>query len=301
MLLLEEEAELQDARVDALIDRAERLGMFPEMAAKVRDVANDNGASAQDLERVISKDAPLTAKVLRVANSPYYGGRRVVTTLRHALVVIGFREATQLALAFAMTAREGASESARRLQVHGAKTAVVARELARHTRTIEPAEAFVAGMLHDFGALALMEIYGLPYEQIYSAGGKDMLRSERELTGVDHAELGEACLMRWRFARSTSLSIRNHHRPLVYPGFDGRPTFTGGRPRQRRRLDHGTDPARVRRLRVGGSTPGPPDERPPRPDGRPHRGGPRLDHPRDVERVVTQAPRRIRMDDASIS
>jgi HD-like signal output (HDOD) protein len=227
MLLLEEEAELQDARVDALIDRAERLGMFPEMAAKVRDVANDNGASAQDLERVISKDAPLTAKVLRVANSPYYGGRRVVTTLRHALVVIGFREATQLALAFAMTAREGASESARRLQVHGAKTAVVARELARHTRTIEPAEAFVAGMLHDFGALALMEIYGLPYEQIYSAGGKDMLRSERELTGVDHAELGEACLMRWRFARSTSLSIRNHHRPLVYPGFDGRPTFTG--------------------------------------------------------------------------
>jgi len=229
MVLLEEEDE-GSLLLDGFVKRAEKLGMFPELAMKVRDVINNPNASAQDLERAVSQDAGLTAQVLRLANSPFYGGRRTVTSVRHALVVMGFRDASHLALAQAMTSREPTSELARALVADGLRAAVVARELSRHTRAVEPSEAYVAGMLHDFGAVVLLEAFGDPYAAIIgdpTRHGAALLAAEREMTETDHCEVGEACFMAWHFARSTSLSTRFHHQPVAQASLDGWPTFCG--------------------------------------------------------------------------
>jgi HD-like signal output (HDOD) protein len=229
-MLLLEDAPTAGRLLDALIDAAERLGMFPEIAARVRDVARDPEASAQDLEEGIALDPALVARILRLANSPYYGGRRVVSTLRHALVVLGFRDAAQLALALAMAARDFERDLSRQVMRHGLQCAVIARELARHTRALDPAEAFVAGMLHDLGLLVMLEVYGDPYEAVVTdptLRGEALLAAERAGFGTDHAQVGEACLDRWRFAKSTALAVRHHHVPIEMAGLAGRPAFCG--------------------------------------------------------------------------
>lgn len=229
-MLLLDELEEENTALDGLVDRAEALGMFPEIAGEVRDLIGDNGASARDLEQVIGRDASLMAHILRTANAPAYGSRRVVTSLRHALVVLGFRDAAQISMAFAMMARDCTHPMAKVIVQHAEQTAIAAQNLARVTRSMEPAEAFVAGMLHDFGALVLIETFGTDYARVIGREGEAwpaQRAAERQVAGTDHCELAEACLMRWRFSRSTSLAIRNHHRPLAHAGFSDRPSFNG--------------------------------------------------------------------------
>lgn len=229
-MLLLEDVDDTDIAVDELVDAAEHLGMFPAIAREVRQLTQDPGASASDLENVVSRDVALTALLLRLANSPYYGGRRTVTTLRHAVVVIGFVDTCQMAIVFAMSSVDVRGEAAGEVMRHGARSGLVARELARHTRALEPSEAFVAGILHDLGSVVLLQTQGAEYEELVcrsGLSGSRLLRAERELVGVDHATLVERCLMRWRFSYSTTLAVRHHHQPLQHAGFDRRPAFCG--------------------------------------------------------------------------
>lgn len=227
-MLLLEETDVVDGVCDGLVEAAENLGMFPELARRIQGLTFNDRASISDLEAIVGRDVALTARILRLANSPYYGGRRTVTALRHALVAIGYVDAVQVSLALAMTSVTVRHPQSHVVMAHSARTAVIARELARHTRALEPPEAFVAGMLHDLGKVVLLEAVGKTYAAVLERPGlteSQRLAAEREVAHVDHAVLGEQCLKRWRFSCGTTLAVRNHHRPEMSAGFDGRPAF----------------------------------------------------------------------------
>lgn len=227
-MLLLEESDVVDGVCDGLVDAAENLGMFPEIARQIQQLSFKKMASIPDLEVIVSRDVALTARILRLANSPYYGGRRTVTALRHALVSIGYVDAVQISLALAMTSVLVRHPRSHLVMAHSARTAVIARELARHTRALEPPEAFVAGMLHDLGKVVLLEAVGQSYAEVLERPGltePERLAAERHLAHVDHAVLGEQCLKRWRFSCGTTLAVRNHHQPEMTHGLEGRPAF----------------------------------------------------------------------------
>lgn len=227
-MLLMEENDVEDGICDGLIDAAEHLGMFPEVARRIQQLTFKKTASIADLEAIVSRDVALTARILRLANSPFYGTRRTVTALRHALVAIGYVDATQVSLALAMTSTLVRHPLSHEVMSHSARTAVIARELARHTRALEPSEAFVAGMLHDLGKVVLLESIGQSYADVLQRPGLsdiERLAAERRVARVDHAVLGEQCLKRWRFSCGTTLAVRNHHQPEMAAGLNGRPVF----------------------------------------------------------------------------
>ena len=172
---------------------AESLGMFPRAALRIREVAARPTSSASDMEDAIGLEPALSARVLRLANSPFYGLRRSVGSIREAVFVLGHKAIQGLALSLAVLAVEGDESEERRCQWrHALGVAAAARRFSGFLPRGGGAEALVAGLLHDLGVNVLMEVYGvsevagLRWDALHP---ERPLRAEVERFGCDHASL----------------------------------------------------------------------------------------------------------------
>jgi putative nucleotidyltransferase with HDIG domain len=197
---------------------------LPPMAAigprAIRLLADDQ-ASATELARLLSSDPTMAAKILRIANSPFYGMAYRIKTIQHALLVIGLRATSSLVLAVTTwgvfrSSRLSSSQEAnrKRLLRHSVACGVGARLLAQGRYPI-PEEAFLAGLLHDLGKLVL--------ETCVSEGAAPVLERavevedhlpERNALGFDHQDVGAALLNHWGFPSTIVEAIQSHHQPL---------------------------------------------------------------------------------------
>lgn len=205
--------------LDALVDRVYELTPLPAIAMQVMRVAEDDRFSAYDLAAVISADQALTAKLLRLANSAYYGFSRRISTVRDAVVLLGFREVKSAATAAAlvdMTADRSNVQGPFSIDLfwgHAIACAVVADVIARETGMANIEEAFTAGILHDIGLLALSahdeRLPGL----VQRALGQNvrLIDLEREELGFTHADVGRRIAERWHFPPQLVDAIGLHH------------------------------------------------------------------------------------------
>ena len=194
--------------------RAEEVELFPAAAARILAVADDPDSSLMDLEAAVSSDPSLSAQILRIANSAFYGLSRRVGSLRQALFVLGFEATRNIALGLAVLARGGASGARRAVWRHSLRTGIIAHRAARHLRVDDAGELMVSGLLHDFGKLLMLELGGPPYgEALTTLLGSDeeRLTWERQLFGHDHATLGAACLEHWAIPGDICEAVRLHH------------------------------------------------------------------------------------------
>ena len=201
------------------LGRAEDINLFPRSALKIRTVVTSPSTSFEDLERAVSIDPALSAQVLKVANSPYFGVSRQIRDLRQALVLIGYEATRDLALALALlTLAKRESGPSSGLYDHSLSSALCARLLAEKACPELAGEAFVAGLLHDLGKLIGRLVHESDTEYPWAVRSDEAsLTLEAEVCGFTHAELGAACLERWNLGESTCHAIRNHHRPMADP------------------------------------------------------------------------------------
>ncbi|MEM7678166.1 MAG: HDOD domain-containing protein, partial [Myxococcota bacterium] len=186
----------------------------PKNALVIRRIVSDEASSFKDLEQAVSLDPALTANILKLANSPYFGVSRQINGLRQALILIGFEATRDLALALSLlSVPRLRAVGAEHLWQHSAATAALSRALAQHLAPTMAEEAFVAGLLHDVGKLirCLIQTPNAVFEQEPSTD--ESLLTERQRDGFDHAELGAACLEHWNLSDATCSAIRHHHRP----------------------------------------------------------------------------------------
>ena len=205
--------------LDKAVSRAEGLNVFPKSALKIRSVVSSTESTFGDLEGAVCLDPALSAQVLKVANSPYFGMSRQIRDLRQALVLIGYEATRDLALSLALLSlakRETGPAAA--LWQHSLGSGLVARLLAEASYPEMAGEAFVAGLLHDLGKLVGSLVHerddDYPWAEV---SDPDSLDLEVQRCGFDHAELGAACLEQWNLGPSTCTAIRDHHRPLANP------------------------------------------------------------------------------------
>ncbi len=198
--------------LESMLARVADLDLFPAQAARVQAVADDRGASLGDLERVVGTDPALSAALLRLANSAFFGLRRQVGDLRQAILVLGSRATRDLALALALSGLGRSQHPLRaRLWDQALRGATAARAIASFTHgAVNAGDAFVAALLRDLGRVLLLELEGDAYGDI-ERDGAGLLAVERAAYAVDHAELGAACLGRWGIPAATCAAVGAHH------------------------------------------------------------------------------------------
>lgn len=210
--------------------------LLPEVMRKVRQIPslsvvvaellvslNSDDADTATLVSKIAQDQGLAARVLRVANSPFYGLNSRVAAVSEAVVVLGFHAVRSLALAAGIlnVFPPGSSTKFDRLAFwrHAVGTGVCARVVAGHVGRDAEA-AFTAGLLHDVGKLALHVYFADVFEAVLArraAGDLTMAEAERELLGYDHAAIGHEIARNWHFPQAIQLAIRDHHDPDTEP------------------------------------------------------------------------------------
>jgi HD-like signal output (HDOD) protein len=164
---------------------------------------------------LIEKDQVLAAKVLKLANSPFYGFPSRIASVSHAVVVLGFnvlKELTLCATAFDMMKAAGME----RLWRHSLGTAMTAHLLAGRAGFKNPEEVFVAGLLHDLGKVVLfakLPEVAAQIEQTAARGDLAWVEAERELLGVTHADVAGWMGETWHLPRTLTTPIMFHHRP----------------------------------------------------------------------------------------
>jgi len=213
----------------ALLDRIEELPPLPAVAARVMGMADDNRTSALELAQVLSTDQALTAKLIKISNSAYYGFARRVSTVREAVLVLGFKQVRQVAVGASImnTFRPSRPDEAFDLDLfwgHSVAVAVAAEAVAKRTRRAKPEDAFTAGILHDIGRLVIRQVKPEKFEAavaLAQTGQCSLHAAELSITGVAHDDVGRALGEKWKFPAHLIDAVAGHHDPRLTLEDDG--------------------------------------------------------------------------------
>lgn len=202
-----------------LTDKIRLLPAMPMIALDVIRSLQDSDVDVEGLARRISQDQALAARVLRVANSPFYGLQKQVGSIHDAIVVLGLSTVRSLVLAASMiTCLPGGSASSFSRDAfwrHGLGTAVAAEALARVLQR-PPELMFIAGLLHDIGRLAMVSLYPAPFAAMQEQAAREDRPPgllETGYFGFDHAEAGASLAALWNFPPAIADAIGRHHTP----------------------------------------------------------------------------------------
>jgi putative nucleotidyltransferase with HDIG domain len=200
---------------------------MPGAALKLLTVADDPGATVQQIEDVLRHDPGLTANVLKLANSAYFGVPSKIGSVRQAVMLLGLKRLVQMVVATCTSAIidrgvPGYDLPAGELWRHSLAVSVAARGLANELKIRAADEIFTAGLLHDVGKLVLGEFVQEDYSDILQALAQGMTfeAAEAAVLGIDHAEIGARVLAQWSLPDNIVHAVRWHHAPEKFGGVD---------------------------------------------------------------------------------
>jgi diguanylate cyclase (GGDEF)-like protein len=199
------------------LKRCRTLPSVPAVVLEVLDLCQDDGVSIGQVAKVLARDPALSAKVLKVANSPWYGVRSQVTTLERAITILGINATLSLALSFSLVrglqkGKEGFDHQAYWLRcVIGA---AASRAIGGFVNAANQEELFLAGLLQDIGILVLNEAMPDSYPTIVAAAKGDhrlLIELERQEYGCDHSEISAWILERWNLPANLQHAAASSH------------------------------------------------------------------------------------------
>ncbi len=205
-------------RLRLIVSRTTELTPLKAVATKAISLAEDERTAAMDLATVISSDQALTAKLLRLSNSAYYGYARRISNVREAVILLGMRTVRSVAIASAiidaLKVPEDRDFDQDLFWAHSVCTGLAAEAIARETRVARPEDAFTAGVLHDVGKLAMILTEPELFAEVVDLVTTEGLRyheAETAVFGVSHEIVGYRLAQRWKFPEPLVEAIRAHH------------------------------------------------------------------------------------------
>ncbi|HVN48879.1 MAG TPA: HDOD domain-containing protein [Bacteroidota bacterium] len=197
-----------------------QLPALPAVAMEVVDLVDNPKTSASKLGRVISSDQALTAKVLKIANSPFYGFPKKISTIDFAIIVLGFDALKEIVISISLVSslqkKSDMYFNAKTFWDHSISTGVIGRKLAHDLGYRISGEVFVAGLLHDMGLSALHRYFNGEFVRIVDIAHESdlsILEAEESVLGVTHAEVGGWLAERWNLPEQLIEAISLHHAP----------------------------------------------------------------------------------------
>jgi len=207
-------------RILEILSRTKDILTLPTIVQEILDITSSKNTSASDLTKILESDPALTTKILAVSNSAYYGFVKKVSTVSHAVVILGFQEIQNIALSMSVLKlfdRRG-SEFSDKLWRHCFAVAVATRMIAGYLNMRMDGKYFVGGLLHDVGKIFLAqylpELFNRLLVRIDDPGNKLTYHAlEFKFYGISHAEIGGRLLKSWMFPLDIVDVTSFHHDP----------------------------------------------------------------------------------------
>ena len=214
---------------DELLDKIRNISNLPTLpasAAILTDAMNDPTLSVRNIGNIAGQDPSLAAKVIRLANSSYYGIPKRITNVEDAAVVLGLR--VMQALVLSMTVFDSmhgsrSGDSRKTIWKHSIATAAAGRLIAEKIEMpgVSPDDAFCAGLLHDIGKIAMTQYLRDDYERVTAVcmQSKEMSfhEAEKRILGYSHTDVFEWMTESWNLPDSLFVPVRYHHEPDEAP------------------------------------------------------------------------------------
>jgi HD-like signal output (HDOD) protein len=208
----------QEKAKQLIADSIDSLPTLPDVVGKLITLVQDENTSASDLCTLISYDQAISLRLLKVANSAYYGFLKQVATIKHAIVILGFDEVKRLSLGIALF---------NCMEKTGSKTSLVMDDFWRHSvgsslaaqgicTKLDVAGDIIptASLLHDIGKLVVDNLFSGEYKIILEKAKAEELSTgtvEKEILGFSHADVGLWLGSKWQLPSSLILPIAYHH------------------------------------------------------------------------------------------
>ncbi len=210
--------------LDTLLRTQIKLPSLPLIFSQIMDLMSDPDSSANDFAKVIGNDPALTAKLLKIVNTAFYGYRSQIDTISHAVMIIGTSELYALCLSTSVLTLFKDIPSIlvdmTSFWKHSIGCGMIARKIAARKGETNRERFFVAGLLHDIGRLIIYN--NLPNQAhqaiAYAAHHKELLyNAETRVLGFDHAKIGGRILDKWKLPVKLADVVRFHHHPENAP------------------------------------------------------------------------------------
>ena len=205
-----------------MIENVGELPPIPSVILKTLELLNDSNATLKKVQEEILKDPALTAFLLKVSNSSLYGLRREITTITHAVNLIGYDAVRSIILSY-MTKEfhKGASKMIQNtMWKHSFSTAIIAKKIAEYIK-IDPEEAFITGLLHDIGKGVILKNKPTEFNEIIELIFNENLCSidaEKKVLEYTHVEIGYLLMKKWGFSEKIVESLIYHNDLVDYTG-----------------------------------------------------------------------------------
>ncbi len=195
-----------------------QLPSLPAIALMALEMARRDQVDLNVIANTISNDPALSTKILRTVNSSFYGLPKHVSTISHALVILGLQAVKTLALGFSLVGTLKARSDSGFDYVHHWKrsiySAVASRLLARHGHLVQQEEAFLCGLLADMGVMVMHGVLGTDYDYVYGKSGghhEALIDLERKTYDCDHTEVAAMLAEHWQLPAVLVEPLRHHH------------------------------------------------------------------------------------------
>lgn len=211
-----------DKIVTAAIADLGEVATLPEVTVKIIQIVENPKSTARDLHDVIKNDPALSARLLKVVNSAFYGLPGQIASIDRAIVLLGLSAVKNIAIAASMTHlfnASGAIPGFSGLEVwkHSIAVGVAARLLSSAQGRPSVEESFLTGLIHDLGLLVERQVFGKKLGEViarHQTEGGDFCKIEQEILGADHQAFGMALATKWRFPMNLCTAIGYHHKPM---------------------------------------------------------------------------------------
>lgn len=195
-----------------------RLKTLPHVVTRLSQLIADQNTTMKDFEEVIKMDPTLVVRLLRLVNSPYYGLSQYIDSIGRAVAFVGMKNLYNIAVTDALkdlfSEKEPSSVFSRqRLWIHSAAVGICSQMLSERIYGIKGDDAYLCGILHDFGLIVEEQVTRATFIEIceaYQASGS-LPDQERQRLGTDHSEIGFLITGDWGIPSAIRVAIRDHH------------------------------------------------------------------------------------------
>ena len=211
---------MKHQKIDLIMGKVKSFPGIPAIAARLMALLQDPNSSASQIEEILKYDPGLTANILKLTNSAYFGIPSTVSSVKQAIVLLGWKRLSQLVMAMCMSKMmkqriPGYDLPQGELWRHSIAVSLAAEKLVKALQIKQAEEVFTAALLHDVGKLILGQFVSEDLQEIEEmvAKGFSFEVAEFMVLGIDHAAIGAQLLRTWSFPEELTSAVHWHHDP----------------------------------------------------------------------------------------